>query len=352
MHTHLPSRGLHRRAGSGKATVATLLAAALGVGASLYPADVPGLIGIPSSQQEAEDFTALAPSVYARPRRADITLLMTSGLANVVSSSATFELQTELLELAKSYGSPELVRSLELMRSIQESARSPQLVFGGGGGGGQAAVSSTDAFLELVVLLENILRTLPGVSGPALAELVTNLLPSVLRSLETVVGSPAAASAAVGVMEVAPPPSESPSAPIQAVPNKPAPEPTVSPSTEPPKPQPEPTSAAPSTQQPAPESAAPTVDSIVTDKPPAPRTTPEPSPTVAPEPDDDSEPTATSEPEPQEDNTDGDSGSEESDSNPSGEQQSSNDVGSANDSPDTGSNDGGGASQGNDSTNE
>ncbi|ANW62703.1 hypothetical protein BCA37_02975 [Mycobacterium sp. djl-10] len=310
MRTILPTSRRPKGASSGRAAVATVAAAVLGVGATLYPGDVPSLIGFPPTGRGEQHLETLSPSVYATPRRADITLLRRSDLTELPSDTATLKIETELVELAGIYGSPELVRSLEVMRSIEVALQSHQQVFAGGGGGGQGAAPFGDTFLEFVVLVENFLKSMAGASGPELVEMLSNVLPTVMRRLEILIGPPHTSAPAAGAAPLVapPPPTIQPTSP-----QTPAPRiadlqpPTLAPSDAPAEPAadapaPVSESSTPTTASVSPASPAPDITMVV-DPPPI-QTNPEPSPSAAPPSD---EPTTEPQPEPQQDDDPGSS---------------------------------------------
>ncbi len=333
MRTNLPTSRRLKRASGGRAAVATMAAAVLGVGASLYPSDISSLIGYPPAGRGAQPLDALSPSLYATPRRADITLLRALNLAEWPSDDATLMVQTELFELARIYGSPELVGSLELMQSIQTTLQSRQLVFAGGGGGAQVGTASAETFVEFVVLVENLLKSMAGAAGPELVAMLSNVLPMVMRRLEILIGPPHTSAVSVGAAQaaplVAPPPpttqSTTPQAPASRIAD---PQPQTS---APPHTSAEPTaealapprseSSTPATESVSPTSPAPDITGVV-DPPPTP-VNPEPSPTASPPPSD--EPTAEPDPEPGQDD---DSGSANDSTDP--DQQTTNGPTSSN----------------------
>jgi len=291
MRTTLPTSRRPSQAGRGRAAAATVLAVALGVGASLCPADIQGLIGLSPAERSTQHLDVFTPSGYAAPKRADVTLLRASDLAGLAAGGGAPTLQTELLELARTHGSPELVGTLEMVRFIQENLQGHQLVRGGGGGGGggQAPLSG-DAFLELVALMENLLQSIAGASGTELAGLISNVLPEVMRRWEILVfPTVPAEEGAVAAQDVppaapqtpeAPPPAPQPVAPFTTAPAPTYAEPTSEPPA--PAPPPSPESPAPTTQQlPAP---SPAPDVIEVEDPPSIEETPEPVATAEPQP--------------------------------------------------------------------
>jgi hypothetical protein len=198
----------------------------------------------------------------------------------------TLVIQTDvLLELVNKYGLPDVVRSLDMWHSIQSVSQDNPLAFAGTGGG----QVDPNAFPELVTLLEYILEILPGYSGPQLAQIITEILPTVVGALGMLVtpgATPMRAEALTildgevttriaGPLPAAPPPTVTPT-----VVAAPPPEPQAPPA---PVITPQPTVAEPLPTQ--------TPISTTAEVPAPPTTAAAPSPTESPSPEPDPEPT-------------------------------------------------------------
>jgi hypothetical protein len=204
MRTTLPMSRRPKRAGSGRAAVSTMAAAVLGVGASLCPPDVSSLIGYPPAGSGAQNLEALSPSVYSTPPRADITLLRAPNMAELLPDDASLMVQAEVSALARIYGSPELARSLDVMQSIQAALQSHQQVLAGGVGSRQGETASAGPLVESVVLVEHLLISVAGAAGPELVEMLSNVLPTVMRRMEILIGLPHTSAESVDTAQSVP----------------------------------------------------------------------------------------------------------------------------------------------------
>lgn len=283
---------------SGRAVLATVAAAALGFSASLFPlpATFAPLDALPP-QRDAADYPTLDPVAFAKHRVTDASTLRMSDLIHLtqVLDGRTLDIRTDtLVELVNTYGLRDVVRSLEMLQSIQAETRGFPVDYHGSVG----TPGNPDAFPELLTLLEYMLDILPGLSGPELAEVLTNLLPVVVNSLRVLVApgtSPMQAQAMTLVEGRFPAVPEGPAPPV--APPVPAPTPTSQapvplPVTQTQAPEPLPVEVHTFTPTTVETTSSPTA----TTEPAVEESTPSPTPEPMPEPEPDPEP----EPEPSE----------------------------------------------------
>jgi hypothetical protein len=195
-----------------RALAATAVVTALSIGAVLQPMNLTGLTGAPRAERGGQGVEALISSVYAEPDSADVTVIRAPKSGVRPADPGDLLLVAELTDLARTYGSPELVRALEVMRSAREELQTGPRSGPGRGVPEPVGALPPEALLELVVLAENVLQSMAVTPEPEVADFVSGVLPTVVGELETMV-----------VTEPPPPPAE-PTATPPAAPDRGEPE--------------------------------------------------------------------------------------------------------------------------------
>ena len=198
-------RGEPERSAS-RAVGAAIVAGGLAFSVSLYPLPVESqLLELFPPKHELSEFPQLADARLLNRELPDFSTLELPDFVKLVELlNHNFpDLRTDaLLDLVKTYGLPDLVRSLELLMSLGSPTHSfPGFSGGGGGGGGGSAHVPPNVLPALVMLLQFLKQNLPDSSGHGLSVVLTNVAQAL--------GTP--------LTPAGPPPESAVSAPAQAV---------------------------------------------------------------------------------------------------------------------------------------
>jgi hypothetical protein len=178
-----PKRGRRRGGPEGSAhrvVGAALVSAGLAFSASLYPVPSPlHLFDGSPPKHELSEFPKLADVKFLNHKLPNFSTLELPDLVKLVELwNQNFpDFPTDaLLDLVKTYGLPDLVKSLELLKSFEPLTH---IVpgFSGGGGGGSPGVP-TDVLAALPMLLEFLKQNLPDSLGHGLSDVLTNVVQS------------------------------------------------------------------------------------------------------------------------------------------------------------------------------
>jgi hypothetical protein len=227
-------RGEPERSAS-RAVGAAIVAGGLAFSVSLYP--LPGksqLLELFPPKHELSEFPQLADARLLNRELPDFSTLELPDFVKLVELlNHNFpDLRTDaLLDLVKTYGLPDLVRSLELVKSLGSLTQSfPGFSGGGGGGGGGSADVPPNVLPALVMVLQFLKQNLPDSSGHGLSVVLTNVAQALGTPLtpagplpESAVSAPAQAVVSAPTEAVVSAPTEAVvSAPAQAVVSAPA----------------------------------------------------------------------------------------------------------------------------------
>lgn len=215
-----PAIGPRRRSSdnsTSRAVGAALVAGGLAFSISLYPLpDGPQLWDLLAPTQEASSAPAkVIQASFLNLELPELDTLDVPDLAKLaaLSGDPTALPTSELLDLAMTYGMPDVMRALGLIQSYSTLAQSFP-AFSGGWGGDTSSVP-LDVWPALVWLLEYLQQNPPQLSNVGLIEMITTFFATVAPALDISKTQPAplieVQSTAV---DVAPPPTEVAPAPV------------------------------------------------------------------------------------------------------------------------------------------
>jgi hypothetical protein len=214
-------RGEPERSAS-RAVGAAIVAGGLAFSVSLYP--LPGksqLLELFPPKHELSEFPQLADARLLNRELPDFSTLELPDFVKLVELlNHNFpDLRTDaLLDLVKTYGLPDLVRSLELVKSLGSLTQSfPGFSGGGGGGGGGSADVPPNVLPALVMLLQFLKQNLPDSSGHGLSVVLTNVAQALGTPLTPAGPLPESAVSAPAQAVVSAPTEAVVSAPTEAV---------------------------------------------------------------------------------------------------------------------------------------
>jgi hypothetical protein len=178
-----PQTGRHRdgsERSANRAVGAAIVAGGLALSVSLYP--LPGespLLELFPPKQELSEFPKSVDFKFMNRKLQDFSTLEVRDLAKVVElldhTLPGFPTDA-FLDLVKTYGVRDVVKSLELLKSFEPLTRSvPGFSGGGGGGGGGSPGDPTDVLPAWVMLLEFLKQNLADFAGHGLAAVLTNV---------------------------------------------------------------------------------------------------------------------------------------------------------------------------------
>jgi hypothetical protein len=219
-------RGEPERSAS-RAVGAAIVAGGLAFSVSLYP--LPGewqRLELFPPKHELSELPKLADAGLLNRKLPDFSTLQLPDFVKLVEQlNHNFpDLRTDaLLDLVTTYGLPDLVRSLELMKSLGSLTLSFPGFFGGGGGGGGGSVDVPPNVLPaLVMLLEFLKQNLPDSSGHGLSVVLTNVAQALGTPLTPAGPLPEAEVSTFAESAVSAPAQAVVSAPTEAVVSAPA----------------------------------------------------------------------------------------------------------------------------------
>jgi hypothetical protein len=205
-----------------RAVGAAIVAGGLAFSVSLYP--LPGksqLLELFPPKHELSEFPQLADARLLNRELPDFSTLELPDFVKLVELlNHNFpDLRTDaLLDLVKTYGLPDLVRSLELVKSLGSLTQSfPGFSGGGGGGGGGSADVPPNVLPALVMVLQFLKQNLPDSSGHGLSVVLTNVAQALGTPLTPAGPLPESAVSAPTEAVVSAPTEAVVSAPTEAV---------------------------------------------------------------------------------------------------------------------------------------
>lgn len=169
-----------------RAVGAAIVAGGLAFSVSLYPlpSDSQILDGLPSPDHELTEFPALIKEAAVDNDISDASELQLTDLVKLAELFDDDILDVPpviLLELVKTYGLPDVVKSLEFIKSLAPTTEHFfDVAYSGGGASANAA---PNALPGIVILLEYLMHYFPSVPGCGLLELITRILPTFMQSL-------------------------------------------------------------------------------------------------------------------------------------------------------------------------
>ncbi|MBB5165289.1 hypothetical protein HNP02_005263 [Mycobacterium sp. AZCC_0083] len=168
---------------------AAIVAGGLAFSVSLYPLpDGPNLLyPFPPNHESSSDSQKVAGAKFLSYKNSGSFTLKLADMVKLVALNHDFPGfgADGLLDLAMTYGLPNVVRSLQLLDSLGPLRHSfPSVSRGGGGGGGGSSDVPGDLWPALMLLLDFLEQNPPSLAGgDGLRDLITNVFPKLAVSL-------------------------------------------------------------------------------------------------------------------------------------------------------------------------